>query len=334
MAPHRFPILFITASRIGDAVLSSGLIRSLAAEIPGARFTIVASELTAPLFAEVPGLERIIVMEKRPLGRHWLDLWSDTRERKWGLVVDTRGSAISTFLRPRRRAVHKPGGPPVHKVIEAARLLKLEDAPPAPFIFVDPETDARAETLTAGEGPILAMAPAANWVGKTWPVERFNQVARDLLGPGGALQGGRLLVVGGPADREAALGMRGAATRGQLIDIAGRESLLVTFAALRRARLFIGGDSGLTHMAAAAGVPTLALFGPSDERLYAPWGPLGRTVRGPRSFEEIRAQDPHLNQALRHMMDLKVDTVLAAARALIAETETATAEDAAVDPDL
>jgi ADP-heptose:LPS heptosyltransferase len=333
MAPHRFPILFITASRIGDAVLSSGLIRSLAEEIPGARFTIVASELTAPLFAEVPGLDRVIVMEKRPLGRHWLDLWCETRERKWGLVVDTRGSAIATFLRPRRRAVHKAGGTPVHKVIEAARLLKLEDTPPAPFIFVDPASDARAETLTAGEGPILAMAPAANWVGKTWPVERFNQVARDLLGPGGALQGGRLLVVGGPEDREAALGMRGAATRGQLIDIAGRESLLVTFAALRRARLFIGGDSGLTHMAAAAGAPTLALFGPSDERLYAPWGPLGRTVRGPRSFEEIRAQDPHLNQALRHMMDLKVDTVLAAARALIAETEVAPPEDAADDED-
>jgi ADP-heptose:LPS heptosyltransferase len=74
-------------------------------------------------------------------------------------------------------------------------------------------------------------------------------------------------------------------------------------------------------MAAAAGAPTLGLFGPSDERLYAPWGPKGRTVRGARSFEEIRTLDPNLNQQICHMMELRVDAVTAAARRLIAETE-------------
>jgi ADP-heptose:LPS heptosyltransferase len=323
MAPKRFPILFITASRIGDAVLSSGLIRSLADEIDGAAFTIVASSLTAPLFAEVPGLARLVVMEKRPFAGHWIALWRQVNTTRWGLVVDLRGSALAGLLRPRRRAVHRPGGAPVHKVIEAARLLKLENAPPAPFLFTSPETEARAEALTAGKGPILAIAPAANWVGKTWPAERFGLVARQILGPSGPLAGGRLMVLGGPEDREVALALRAALPRSRLIDLVGTESLLVCYAALKRARLFIGGDSGLMHMAAAAGAPTLGLFGPSDERLYAPWGANTRTLRGVRSFEEIRAQDPDLNQAICHMMELKADAVIAAAGALIAETEPA-----------
>lgn len=321
MAPQRFPILFITASRVGDAVLASGLIRALTDEIEGARFTMVASALTAPLFTELPALARTIVIEKRSLGGHWFDLWNDVRHQRWGLVVDLRGSGITRFLRTRRRAVHKAGGPMAHKVIEAARLLKLEDDPPAPFLFTSAETEARAAGLTAGEGPILAIAPAAHWVGKTWPAERFGLVARELLGPKGPLANGRLMLLGGPDDRKIALTLRSALPKDRLIDLVGTESLLVGYAALKRARLFIGGDSGLMHMAAAAGAPTLGLFGPSDERLYAPWGPKGRTVRGARSFEEIRALDPHLNQQICHMMELRVDAVTAAARRLIDETE-------------
>lgn len=321
MASQRFPILFITASRIGDAVLSSGLIRALTDEIEHARFTIAASALTAPLFAEVPGLARTITIEKRPLGGHWFDLWNEVRNQRWGLVVDLRGSGLTRFLRARRRAVHRAGGPMSHKVIEAARLLKLEDNPPTPFLYTSPETEARAATLTAGGGPILAIAPAAHWVGKTWPAERFGLVARELLGDRGPLAGGRLMLLGGPEDRKNALTLRAAFAKDRLIDIVGRESLLVSYAALKRARLFLGGDSGLMHMAAAAGAPTLGLFGPSDERLYAPWGPKGRTVRGARAFEEIRALDPHLNQEICHMMELRVDAVTAAARRLIDETE-------------
>lgn len=321
MAITRFPILYIAPSRLGDAVLSSGLIRSLAEEIEGARFTVVASALAAPLFEDLPSLDTIIIMEKRPFGSHWINLWTRVKDKKWGLVVDLRGSGLAEALRPRRRAVHRSGGPAVHKVIEAARLLKLDDEPPAPFLFTSPETEAIAETLTRGEGPILAVAPSANWVGKTWPTERFSLAAREILGPQGPLAGGRLMLLGGPEDREAVASMRGAVPRDRQIDLVGRASLLVCYAALKRARLFIGNDSGLMHMAAAAGAPTLGLFGPSDEALYAPWGPKARTVRGARSFEEIRAQDPSLNQALCHMMELRVEAVTAAAQSLIADSE-------------
>lgn len=322
MAQGSFPILFITATRIGDAVLSSGLIRKLVDEVPNARFTIVAGPAAAPLFLDTPGLAEIIVMEKSKAAGHWFDLWNRVRKKHWGLIVDLRGSAVSQFLRRERRAVFKrSSGPPVHKVIEAARVLKIEDDPPAPYLFTSPETEALAHELTAGHGPILALAPAANWVGKTWPAERFAQLARQLLGEAGPLAGGRLMLLGGPEDERVISAIRRSIPREKLIDIAGKADLLTVYAALKRVRLFIGNDSGLMHLAAAAGAPTVGLFGPSDDRLYAPWGAKTRVVRGPRDFEQIRAVDPSFQQALCHMMDLPVETVTAAARDLLAETE-------------
>jgi len=319
-----FPILFITATRIGDAVLSSGLIRRLADEIPDARFTVVAGPLAAPLFRSVPGLERIIVMEKSRTGGHWLELWRKVRATRWGLVVDLRGSGLSRFLTTKRRAIHRKSAEPIHKVLEAARTLRIEDEPAAPHLFTNPDIEAYADELTAGAGPILALAPAANWVGKTWPVERFAQVAMRLLRDHGPMQGGRLMVLGGSGDERLATVLRDVARKG-FIDLAGGADLLTSHACLKRARLFIGNDSGAMHLAAAAGVPTLGLFGPSDERLYAPWGDHARVVRGPRSYEQIRSSDPGFTQALCHMMDLPVETVLKAAKDLLKVTEPADA---------
>src|SRR5262249_9684950 len=110
----------------------------------------------------------------------------------------------------------------------------------------------------------------------------------------------------------------------------GKESLLVCYAALKRARLFVGNDSGLMHLAAAAGAPTLGLFGPSEEKLYRPWGPLARTIRGTRSFAEIKAQDPTLSQAITHMMDLSVDAVFHAACDLLEDSEAEAAPEAPI----
>jgi ADP-heptose:LPS heptosyltransferase len=323
MARGSFPILFITATNIGDAVLASGLIKRLADEIPNARFTIVAGPAAAPLFSCVPGLDELILFTKQKDGGHWLELWRKARKRRWGLVVDLRGSLMSRMVSTKRRAVHrKAAGEPIHKVMEAARTLKVEDDPAAPYIYVSPEVEAYAADLTAGQGPILAMSPAANWVGKTWPLERFSRVAMRLLGSDGPMRGGRLMVLGGAAERKTAQSLKDTVPRNRFIDLAGQVDLVTAFACLKQARLFVGNDSGTMHLAAAAGAPTLGLFGPSDERCYAPWGAKARLVRGPRSFEEIRATDPGLNQAVCHMMDLSVDRVYEAARALLAETET------------
>ena len=324
MSASRFPILFITSTRIGDAVLASGLLRRLIEEIPNARFTIVAGPLAAPLFRETPGLDALIPLPKEKHGLHWLRLWTRVRRRRWGLIVDMRNSPVSRFLQSQRRAIKKSSHSqpaPTHKVIEAARILKVEDSPPGPLLFTSLETEAAADALIGTGGPILAIAPAANWVGKTWPAERFAVAAAELLGPDGPMANGRLMVIGGPDDRWATEAVSRVIARDRLIDLVGRTDLLTIYACLKRVRLFIGNDSGLMHMAAAAGAPTLGLFGPSDDRLYGPWGRHAQALRGPRDFESLKEADPQLNQAVCHMLDLPVNWVVRAARELYASSD-------------
>lgn len=318
-----FPILFVTSSRIGDAVLSSGVLKRLHDEIPNARFTIAASAVTAPLFRDMDRLDRVIVIEKQKNGLHWMKLWTEVRGRRWGFVMDMRGSGLAGFLSAKKRRVYHspPAGEFPHKVEEAAKLLELKEDPPSPYLFVSEETQAQADALLGRGGPILAVGPGANWVGKTWPAERFNEVAARLLGADGPLEGGRLVILGGEADRDAAHTVRFATARERVIDLTGKVDLLTAYAILKRARLYIGNDSGLMHLAAAAGAPTIGLFGPSDERRYGPWGEHTRAVRGHRSFDDFRALDPELNQHLNHMLDLQVDTVLEAAQKLLASSE-------------
>lgn len=323
MAPTPFPILFIGPGRIGDAVLASGLIKRLADEIPHASFTIAVGPAAAPLFADTPNLDKLILLEKQKGSGHWFKLWNQVRHRKWGLVVDTRGSAIARFLSAKRRAVHRKGGneEPVHKVIEAARLLKIEDEPAAPYLFVSEERQAKADALLGTGGPILALGPAANWLGKTWPIDRFSVAANRLTSADGALAGGRVVILGGPEDTRYVDDLRRGIPKERCLDLTGQIDLLTGYAVLKRARLFIGNDSGLMHLAAAAGAPTLGLFGPSDERLYAPWGEHTRALRGSRNFDQFKAMDPGLNQAISHMMDLSVDSVVKAAEKLIKKTD-------------
>jgi ADP-heptose:LPS heptosyltransferase len=338
MAERPFPILFITSTRIGDAVLSSGLLARLHAEIPRARFTIAAGALAAPLFRDTPNLDALIPIEKKGGGLHWVDLWNRTRTTKWGLVLDLRGSGLAGALSAKMRVVRRSPDedePVLHKVEELARLLKIESGPPpAPHLFLSPETEAEAEDYLGshgeGDGPILAVSPSANWVGKTWPAERFAVLIARLLGPSGPLPEGRLLLLGGPDDRRTADAVRREVSRRRVIDATGEVDLLVAYAMLRRARLFVGNDSGLMHLAAAAGAPTLGLFGPSDERRYGPWGEHARALRGPRGFESFKLIDPQLNQSLSHMSDLSVDRVYNSALELLAATGSVDAEPADV----
>src|ERR1700761_3533112 len=107
MAEKPFPILFIASARLGEAIQASGLIRRLRDEVPNARFTIVAGEKTAPLFADTPNLEQMIVQDEGgPMPG--FRLWRKVSGRRWGLIVDLRGTGVSGFLRRRRRAVWKP----------------------------------------------------------------------------------------------------------------------------------------------------------------------------------------------------------------------------------
>jgi ADP-heptose:LPS heptosyltransferase len=320
MPAKTFSVLFIAPSDVREAVLASGLLKKLHDEAPNPRFTIIASRKVAPLYADMPKVDEIVVTERKRSGRHWFGPLGPLRGRRWALVVDLPAGVIAGRLRPRGKALRRVDDEPTHKLIEAARLMRLEDEAPAPFIFTSEATEAKAAALTAGDGPILAVAPAADWIGKAWPPERFAEVVRRILSPGGPLAGGRLMLLCDRADLHELDSVRGSASRGVTIDLVGKD-MLTDLAALKHARLFIGSDNVFTQLAAAAGVPTLALFGPSDDRIWRPWGEAVRVVRGARSLAELRRIDPTLSSQVRHMMDLSAESVMAAAEALFEETE-------------
>src|SRR5438309_2684679 len=102
-------ILFVTATRIGDAVLSTGLLGYLRERYPEARLTIAAGPVAAPLFEAVPGLEQILVVRKQAASLHWLQLYARTLGRRWDMVVDLRGSVLAWLLRTGERRVMGKG---------------------------------------------------------------------------------------------------------------------------------------------------------------------------------------------------------------------------------
>jgi len=317
-------ILFITSTRIGDAVLSTGLLAWLIERHPGASVTIVCGPPAAALFEAAPGLERLIVLRKRPFDLHWPALWRACVGQRWDLVVDLRRSLLPWLLAARSRRRLPRADAPVHRVALIARTFDL-DPPPAPRLWTAPTHERAAAQLLAGtpgkEEPLLAVGPTANWTDKTWPAERFAKLIGHLTGPQGALAGARVAVICGPEESETAWPVLAAVPEAQRIALAGAP-LLTVFALLRRAALFVGNDSGLMHMAAAAGVPTLGLFGPSDERLYAPWGEHTAVARGAESARELIARAKEGAQGSL-MESLEVAAVETAARKLLARAESA-----------
>jgi ADP-heptose:LPS heptosyltransferase len=307
-------ILFVTATRIGDAVLSTGLLSYLVERHPGARLTIAAGPVAAPLFAAVPGLARLIAMPKQRFAGHWLRLLGQVAGQRWGLVVDLRGSALAWLLCAGARRVMAKGDPGEHRVLQLARLFDL-DPPPAPRLWTAPPHERTADALLPPGPPVVAIAPAANWRGKQWRTERFAELARRLTAAGGPLASARIAVSAAAHERPQATPLLAAVPPARAIDIVGVD-LPTTAALFRRCALFIGNDSGLMHIAAACGTPTLGLFGPSDVRQYAPWGDRAAVVQTavPRATLLGPGFDHRSTDTL--MDSLSVEMVEAAALAL------------------
>lgn len=315
-------LLFITSNRVGDAILSMGLLSALAGRHPDARITVVCGPLPAPLFAHQPGVVRVLPLVKRRHGLHWFDLWRQTVGGFWHLVVDLRNSLIG-FTLPRLRLIRLGRQRAVRHVVEEESALIGEAVPTPPRIFLSAAHRAAAATAVPDGAPVLALGPAANWLGKQWPVERFIDLAKRLTAPGAALEGAAILVTAAAHERAVAQPVLDAFAGQQTIDFIGAD-LPSTAAALARCRLYIGNDSGLMHMAAAVGTPTLGLFGPTDDSRYRPWGAQCDFVRAPQGWRDlIAAVDSGAVPGDRLMDGVTVEVAQDAAGRLLARTEKA-----------
>lgn len=260
-------ILFVTSTRLGDAVLSTGLLDHLIRTYPDAQITVVCGPVAEGVFDRMPNRARTIVLHKRSRSRHWLPLWADVVLHAWDLVIDIRGSALSWLIPTRRRAVFRRIDGP--KVAQLGAILGLSP-PPLPVAWIAAADRDRVSKLLPSDRPIIALAPTANWQPKVWPADRF--AAAFLALAASPIPGAIPVVLGGPGSAERAMAAPLLTALPQAVDLVGTLSLPEVAAVLQAASLFIGNDSGLMHLSAAAGAPTVGLFGPTDAATYCPAG--------------------------------------------------------------
>ena len=301
-------ILFITSTRIGDAVLSSGAISYLMDQFPNARLTIVCGAPAAPIFESIPELDRLIIVRKKPFHLHWVSIWLACFCTRWDQVYDLRGSLLCKFLFADRRIVGKYRDDSVHRVDELAKLLNVFPAP-EPRLWLSDRVEAQAEKLMPENIPVLAIGPTANWGAKQWPANRFAELAKRVIEPTGLLPGAHVAVLGAENERQMAAELLEEIPVDRRIDLIGKP-LQVAAACIRRSALYVGNDSGLMHIAAASQTPTLGLFGPSSEVRYGPRGKSVAAIRTLESFEDL-VLSPDFNHlsADTLMSGLSVDSV-------------------------
>ncbi|MGE0385347.1 MAG: glycosyltransferase family 9 protein [Gammaproteobacteria bacterium] len=263
--------LFVTLSNIGDAVMTTPALEALHGHQPHLRFDIVADARSAELFEPCPYRRDLHLFDKRGGVRDHLRLLRTLRRTRYECIVDLRTDGLCWLLRGRRRLGKRrpvPGRHAVLQHLDAVAPLTGTQVPP-PALWIDPAriAPARARMQARAGERVLALGPGANWPGKIWPVERFAALVEVL-----ADAFDRVVLLGNGADRERA-GALAARLALPAANLAGATDLGTAAAVLAASQAFVGNDSGLGHIAAAAGIPTLAVFGPGDPDRYRPWGP-------------------------------------------------------------
>lgn len=196
----------------------------------------------------------------------------------------------------------------------AAALARLGVAPVAAsfHLLLGADWPDQAPQLS-GPGPFLAVAPGSGQACKNWPLAHYYELTRSLAWQHGL----QIIWLAGPAEGPILPYLQGLAAAQDHLLLA-HLPLTAVAATLARCRLYLGGDSGLTHLAAAVGVPgVLALFGPTDPRVWAPRGENVRVLTAPcpqapcAAAREISCPEP------RCLQDLTVEQVVAGATALL-----------------
>jgi heptosyltransferase-3 len=254
-------ILIVNANRFGDAVISTGILDHLLRTWPQARFTVACGSVAAGVFVRMPNLERLIVFDKRRYALHWLRLWLSVVGTMWDLVVDIRGSALAYLVPTRRRAIRRRVAGRMFE--QHATMLGISPAP-LPVVWTAAEDRARAAALLPADRPVIGLGATANWGPKVWPADRFAALFNALAAH--PFPGAVPAVFGGPGPQERALAAPLLAALPQAIDLCGALTIPEAAACIQRCALYVGNDSGLVHLAAATGTPTIGLCGTTMDR--------------------------------------------------------------------
>ena len=282
--PETPRILVISLRRIGDLLLTTPLIRSIRRAWPTATIDLLVFSGTAGIVKGNPDVDDIIAMPPRPtarqtlalMGRLWkrYDLTLSTQPgdrptifafaagRRRAGITDDAAPWLGRRLKPFVFARSTPLTPNIHRV---EQMLRLADALGIPRV---PELVCPAGVPVDGiaaEAPYAVIHAAPMFRYKQWTAEGWRKLAAGIVA-----RGLDVIALSGPDPAE----------RKYLEDIwQGVAPVRVmpwpqTVALLKSAKVYVGPDTSVSHLAAAAGCPTIALFGPMDPRVWGPW-PVG-----------------------------------------------------------
>jgi predicted lipopolysaccharide heptosyltransferase III len=292
-------ILVIKLRYLGDVLLATPVLRALRERFPKAYLAAVVNRGTEDLLRWNPDVDEVLVIERRGLARQ-LRMLGEVRRRRFDCVIDLtdgdraallsfisgapvrigfnaehrwRGWLYTTVVEPRPLAVHR-----IERNLEALRPLGIEAAGRNPVLYLSPQVEAEAacllekvagRSLFESEERLIMFQPGARYWFKAWPLDRYAELANRLT----AL--GYQILIGGHAQERRLAEEIASRAQGRLLVLAGQTTILEHAALLKRCALWVGSDNGPMHMAAALGVPVVALFGPSNP---AEWGPRGERV--------------------------------------------------------
>jgi heptosyltransferase-1 len=264
--------------------------------------------------------------------------WNDVRAAHYDVAVDLQGAIRSAVLarwsgasviygaaEPREspaslwytRAVIARGTHVIEQnlsLVEAITQTRMK-VPVVQFPrCIEAEQRIAQQLMAAGIGEFAIATPGAGWGAKRWPAERFGQVAKAL-----ARDGVRTILNCGPSEEQLANAAE-SASDGAAMPL--KCSITELIALTRRAKIFVGGDTGPLHLAAALRVPVVAIFGPTDPARNGPY-PMGNATRS----IVLRNPESPTTHARRSapdegMLEITVDAVVDAARTLLSDAPT------------
>jgi heptosyltransferase-3 len=271
-------LLLVRAGALGDVLLLRPAIAALASA--GHRVRLLAPAPAASLLRGAGGVDDVLAWEAPETAALLSGARTDGPLARAlaaaDVVVAWSRSAplLEALAAPGRRLLaHDPSPPPggphaarwLAQAVEPLVAGSVAPDAPKPLRLDTADHDWARARCAELPGAFVAVHPGSGSRGKNWPRARFFEAARALS------RGGRFLLAAGPAEAE--------------LDppsdaLVAREWPLARLAAaLSHAGVYFGNDSGVSHLAAAVGAPTLALFGPTDPALWAPVGPRVSTLR-------------------------------------------------------
>jgi ADP-heptose:LPS heptosyltransferase len=294
---------------LGDLLCAVPALRALRRGFPGARIAYVGLESTRPLVERYPYVDEFVAFpgfpglpEQPPAVGLLPGFFAALRARRLDLAIQLHGAGdvtnriVARFGAARVAGYRRPGTQPpdpafslpyhepcseVHRWLRLTELLgcpsdderlefPLEQAPDG-----DEVVPLRGDIVARLEGaPFVCLHPGASAAERRWPVESFA-----LVGDGLAGRGHRVVLTGSAGERPLTRRVA-AAMRAPAIDLAGSTTLDELAALLVRAELLVCNDTGISHLAAALGVPSVVVFVASDP---VRWAPLDRTCHRPVS---------------------------------------------------